>query len=186
MIPFWKWKLSQLYNCGLYCCTMWTYKQLNGFPIQSYRIYCNVSFVFTGALLPILAQMLQVSGWPMSPDVAKWKQVWLHQEKNKVQERPSQSLSGIVWHSTTTDVCVQEKPPQSDRFGALLQRRVGRYHQVKMCHADTLLPKEAEACNKIKMCFIFPPLNPNGFSSVLVLCQITAVITFKRFLLWTT
>lgn len=94
----------------------------------------------------ILAQKLQVAGWPMSPfrkNVAKWNQEWLHQERNKVQERASQSPSGIVWRSTTTDVFEQEKPPQSDRFGALLQRRVGRYHQVKMCHADRLLPKEA-------------------------------------------
>lgn len=101
----------------------------------------------------------QVSGWPMSPlskNAAKWNQQWLHQERNKVQERASQSPSGIVWRATTTDMFAQEKPPQSDRFGALLQRRVGRYHQVKMYHVDRLLPKEAEVCNKIKLWYISP------------------------------
>lgn len=116
----------------------------------------------------------QVSGWPMSPfskNVAKWNQQFLHQERNKVQERASQSPSGIVWCATTTDVFAQEKPPQSDRFGALLQRRVGRYHQVKMYHVDRLLPKEADVCNKIKLWYISPLISSWFFQMKYSCCR---------------
>lgn len=113
---------------------------------------------------PILAQKLQVSGWPMSLNVAKWNQMWLPQEKNKVQERPSQSLSRIVWHSTP-QTCVRRRSPHSltdlehfcrDEWADFTKSRC-----AILIHSYPKSPRPVITCNK--MCFIFPPYTQLDF-----------------------
>ena len=40
--------------------------------------------------------------------------------------------------------CAQEMMSLSNRFEAFLQTKLGKYCQVKMCHADRLQPKMTE------------------------------------------
>ena len=85
-----------------------------------------------------------------------------NQQKNGFTRRRSKLWNGPARARTWIQLkiwgwpeegCAQEMPSQSDRFGALLQGRVGKDSQGKMCHVDRLLPQKTECCHKIRRCF---------------------------------
>uniref|UniRef100_A0AAY5L6D3 Tc1-like transposase DDE domain-containing protein n=1 Tax=Esox lucius TaxID=8010 RepID=A0AAY5L6D3_ESOLU len=83
---------------------------------------------------------------------------WLHQKKINVLElsSPSPDPNSIenLWGDLKRAVHRRHPRNLTDlEICQILQRSVGKYCHVKMCHANRLLPKKTKCCNKIKRCF---------------------------------